>query len=193
MTEDMPSTTPNEPKPVNKSFERNVAVFAAVFFVLLFAGIGFVVKQVGESVLPPPSFVPTGDVATQAEMERRSSSSMIDRPSGDTPALQIEHDLRLKNPRHAYDHPIGAYDNDPKWRTVHGTVTAIVPRTDRMTDDSRRENKYARTEFYARQDNMSCYFHQYLGITPSLKVHDQVMVQYDPAAADVCGTARIVQ
>lgn len=193
MTENLPDTPQDEAKPAGENFERNVAIFALFFFVLLFAGIGFVVKQVSESALPPPSFVPTGDVATQAEIERKSPAAAIDRPADNSPAAQMANLMPLKNPRRAYDQPIGDYDSDDKWRTVRGTVTAIVPRTDRMIDGSRRENKYARTEFYSREDNMNCYFHQYLGLVPTLKVHDHVLVQYDPTAADACGTARIVK
>lgn len=181
MTENLPETPQDEAKPTGENFERNVAIFALFFFVLLFAGIGFAAKEVSESALPPPSFVPTGDVATQAEIERNS------------PAAQMANLMPLKNPRRAYDRPIGDYDHDDTLRTVRGTVTAIVPRTDRMIDGSRRENKYARTEFYSREDNMNCYFHQYQGLVPTLKVNDHVLVQYDPAAADACGTARIVK
>ena len=194
-----------------KRLERVVVAFGVIFFALVTTGIWFAVKQITDKPLPPPSFVPTGDVATQYEINRIEPArevppqppapiSVIDQPQQSEidgappqPVFEAADTLQLKNPRHAYDLPIGTYDSDPKWRTVRGIVTAHAPRTDRMSDGSSRKNLYARTAFYSKEDNMNCYFHQYMGAVATLQVNDYVLVQYDPAARDACGTAHIVK
>ena len=195
-----------------KRLERVVVFCGVIVFVLVAAGIWFAVKQITDKPLPPPSFVPTGDVAAQYEINRIEQArdemqpqpaapiSVIDTPQQSDiegappqPVFQTADTLQLKNPRRAYDRPIGAYDRHPKWRTVRGMVTAHAPRTDRMSDGSRRKNLYARTEFYSKEDDMNCYFHQYMGAVATLQVNEYVLVQYDPAAPDACGTAHIVK
>lgn len=209
---DMHDTDKTLSQKEGQRLERTVALFGVVFFALLATGIWFAVTYVTGKPLPTPSFVPTGDIATQSEINRIAQPqrilppqpaqplSVTGRPQHSEidgappqPVFQSTDTLQLQNPRHAYDLPVGAYDSDPKWRTVRGRVTAHAPRTDRMSDGSRRKNIYARTEFYAQAKNMNCYFHQYMGAAATLQVDDVVLVQYDPAARDACGTARIVK
>ncbi|HEX2751512.1 MAG TPA: hypothetical protein VHP34_00090 [Alphaproteobacteria bacterium] len=222
MTDNSQNNTPNDDDMLSQSdarkFERNVAIVGVIFFAVFCAGLWIVMKNVADGPLPPPSFVPTGDIATQSEIhapkihlpesntrENRVEyavppDSVIDVPQESDidgappqPVFQPADTLQLKNPRHAYDLPVGPYDSDPKWRTVRGIVTAIAPRTDRMTDGSQRKNLYARTEFYIKDSNMNCFFHQYMGETATLQVNDYVLVQYDPKASDACGSSHIVK
>lgn len=253
MTEPSPDNNPQDDAALSKAEARRLEMAAAVVGVLFFAALGFgiwfAVKQVADKPLPPPSFVPTGDIAAQSEIHADDNRMAYDvsppseadvppdtgapaeqltppsyrqspqermrdyerartdpdapvtsRPQDSDidgappqPAYAAEDPLRIMNAHLPYDRPIGVYDADPKWLTVRGRVTKIVPRSDRMTDGSRRENLYARTEFYYKESNMNCYFHQYLGLTTTLQVGDYVLVQYDPRAKDPCGTSHIVK
>jgi len=222
-----------------KNLERKVIFFGSAFFAVLAFGLWLAARHIADGPLPPPSFVPTGDIATQSEIEeierlnriarqakeahdakRRRAEQIEKRPLQEEPVpdgrdnppatVNTPQDSNIEgappqpvyrtpdtatilHAHQPYDRPIGAYDPDPKWLTVRGTVTAIVPRTDRMTDGKRRENLYARTEFYDRDSNLNCYFHQYMGQTATLQTGDYVLVQYDPRAVDPCGTSHIVK
>jgi hypothetical protein len=245
MTDNSQNNTPPDDDMLSQSdarkFERNVAIVGVIFFAVFCAGLWIVMKNVADGPLPPSSFVPTGDVATQSKINapeihlpenpmpenparenlveyapppRADDTdgsdgatgmpappvSMMDRPQESgidgappQPVYPAPETLLIMNAHRPYDRPIGAYDADPKWRTVRGMVTAIVPRTDRMTDGSRRQNLYARTEFYFKDSLMNCFFHQYMGETATLQVNDYVLVQYDPKASDACGTSHIVK
>ncbi len=215
MTDNSQNNTPPDDDMLSqidaRKFERNVAIVGVIFFAVFCLGLWIVMKNVADGPLPPPSFVPTGDTASQSKIpapkiylpesttrENRVEyavpppatqsddpeaapgtpappTSVIDMPQESgidgappQPVSQPADTLQLKNPRHAYDLPVGPYDSDPKWRTVRGIVTAIAPRTDRMTDGSQRKNLYARTEFYIKDSNMNCFFHQYMGETATL-------------------------
>lgn len=157
-----------------KNYVRKVVFVAVLFFAMLIAGGFYLFKIVDNHFDDTPPQVPTGPVKN------------FHRPvAKDT--------LVVANPRNPYDLPVTQHEKNPKLRFITGNVTAVVPRHDIMSNGSARQNLYARTEFYVPEKDKNCYFHQYMGLQATYKVGDAVQVQYNPAASDFCGTARIVE
>ncbi len=153
-----------------QTLERKIIFVALIMVGLAAFGGAFLFDRAHDAMMPPqPIYVPTVDYIAPPDV------------------------LTIKGATRPYDLPVDVYSSDDTLRTVRGRVTDIVPRTDRMTDGNTRENLYARTEYFSKEQNMNCYFHQYMGLVATYKVHDAVLVQFDPQAGDACGTSRIVK
>jgi len=153
-----------------QKLERKIVFVAVVALGLAAFGGAFLFDRAHDAMMPPqPIYVPTIDDVSPPDV------------------------LTIKGATSLYDLPVDVYSSDDTLRTVRGRVTDIVPRTDRMTDGKTRENLYARTEYFIKEQNMNCYFHQYMGLVATHKVNDAVLVQFDPQAGDACGTSRIVK
>lgn len=153
-----------------KNYVRKIAFIAILIFAVLIAGVFYLVNIIKEPAAPVPSPTMTATATTTAT-----------------------DGLTLAKPRSAYDLPVTQRENNPALRMTIGSVTAVVPRHDIMSNGSARQNLYARTDFFVAEKNRNCYFHQYMGLEAVYKVGNTVNVQYDPNAPDFCGTGRIVK
>ena len=164
---DTDKKTPHLSAAEAKNYERKIALAALLFLAVIVVGSIYAAKLLFR---PSPAPAPVS-VASPSSFDG----------------------LTLADPRRPYDLPATERENNPALRVTMGSVTAIAPRHDIMSNGSARQNLYARTEFYVPEKNRNCYFHQYMGLTATYKSGDTVQVQYDPNAADFCGTGRIVK
>lgn len=84
-------------------------------------------------------------------------------------------------------------ERDKEFAAAGGYVTDIVPRRDMMVGEGFVLNNYARVEYYY-PNGARCYFHQFMGPAASpdkYRQGQQVIVGYQPAASDPCGSSYI--
>jgi len=167
-----------------KSYVRKIALIAVVVFVILIAGGIYITKVVNSHF---------DDTSSPTNVSQNIFSNPFAKMQASPRPATTGDEVVVANPRNAYDLPVSRYEKNLRLRFMTGNITAIVPRQDRMSNGTVRQNLYARTEFLVAEKNKNCYFHQYMGTRATYKVGDTVHVQYDPNAQDFCGSARIVE